>query len=243
MQTNDTPMGSGAMFDRIAHRYDILNRVLSGGVDITWRKRAAAELNSITHPIAVLDLATGTGDVAFTVAHARAKRHLPVREIVGADPSANMLAIAEKKRNQHAHRGCCRFVVADAQALPFANGEFDAVTMAFGIRNVPDRLRALREMKRVTRPGGKIIILELTDPPGLLGAAAKVHVHQIVPRLGALLSGAREYRYLEKSIAAFPSAQTFAAQMSDVGLAVTTVAPLTFGVCHLFVARVPEDRA
>jgi demethylmenaquinone methyltransferase/2-methoxy-6-polyprenyl-1,4-benzoquinol methylase len=127
--------------------------------------------------------------------------------------------------------------VGDAEQLPFPDRSFDGVTIAFGIRNVPDRGRALREMARVCRPGGRIAILELSEPGGgVLGALARFHVHTLVPTIGALLSGAREYRYLQQSIAAFPPAAQFAAQMTACGLQVLRVEPLTFGVCHLYVA-------
>ncbi len=126
----------------------------------------------------------------------------------------------------------------DAQELPFDDDTFDAVTIAFGIRNVPDCIAALREMGRVTRTGGRIAILELGEPRGaVLGPLARFHVHQVVPRLGALLSGAREYRYLERSIAAFPPPDTFAATMAEAGLSTRDVMPLTFGACVLFVAE------
>jgi demethylmenaquinone methyltransferase/2-methoxy-6-polyprenyl-1,4-benzoquinol methylase len=115
--------------------------------------------------------------------------------------------------------------------------------MAFGIRNVPDRAGALREMRRVTRPGGRLGILELTEPGrGALGALARAHVHGIVPRLGALLSGAPEYRYLEASIAAFPAPASFAATVGESGWSLTSTRPLCFGACHLFVAQASEAR-
>ena len=130
----------------------------------------------------------------------------------------------------------------DAQALPYASCELDAATIAFGIRNVPDRPAALREMARVVRPGGRICVLELGEPRrGLLARAARFHTHHVVPRLGALLSGAREYRYLQRSIAAFPPAAEFAGVMARAGLHVIDVAPLTFGVCTLYVATPAEE--
>src|SRR5690606_24145018 len=110
--------------------------------------------------------------------------------------------------------------------------------IAFGIRNVPDRRQALCEMARVVKPGGRIGILELSEPRGgVLGPLARFHVHTVVPWVGSLLSGAKEYRYLQRSIAAFPPAEEFAALMSDAGLEVLRVEPLTFGVAHLYVAR------
>ena len=128
--------------------------------------------------------------------------------------------------------------VGVAEELPFENGTFDAVSIAFGIRNVPDRPRALREMARVTRPGGRVVILELAEPRGgLLGPLARFHVHSVVPWLGGLISGSREYRYLQRSIAAFPPSEEFAQTMTDAGLAVLETRALTFGVSNLYVAE------
>ncbi|HLU66954.1 MAG TPA: ubiquinone/menaquinone biosynthesis methyltransferase, partial [Kofleriaceae bacterium] len=205
--------GSGAMFDRIARRYDLLNRVLSLGLDRAWRRRTAAALELGAAP-RVLDLATGTGDLALAIL----RRH-PDATVVGIDPSAAMLAIA---RDKIARRGLARSVelqVGIAEQLPLADASVDAVTIAFGLRNVPDRERALREMARVTRPGGRVAVLELGEPRGrVLGPLARFHIHRVVPRLGALLSGAREYRYLERSIAAFPPPEEVAAMMVRAGL-------------------------
>jgi len=118
----------------------------------------------------------------------------------------------------------------------------DAATIAFGIRNVPDRPAALREMARVVRPGGRIAVLELGEPAGgVLGRVARFHCRHVVPRLGALLSGAREYRYLQRSIAAFPPSAEFVQMMDDAGLHVIDAAPLTFGVCTLYVATPAEE--
>ena len=135
-------------------------------------------------------------------------------------------------------------VAGDAQRLPFPDASFDAVSIAFGIRNVPDRPRALAEMARVLVPGGLLAVLELTEPAGgLLGRLARLHVHVFVPVLGSLLSGAREYRYLQESIAAFPPPDAFAETIRGAGLEVEAVRPQTFGVCHLYVSRQrPEGR-
>lgn len=223
--------GSGAMFDAIAPRYDLLNRLISFGIDQRWRAATARAL-ALAPAARVLDLATGTGDLALCVA-----RSVPQSRVVGLDPSPKMLEIGRQKIERAGLSERIEFVEGDAQALPFGDHEFDGACIAFGIRNVPDRPKALREMGRVVRPGGKIAILELSEPSGgLLGAMARFHVHTVVPTLGAFLSGAKEYRYLQRSIAAFPAAHTFAATFQSAGLQVLEVRALTFGVCHLYVA-------
>ena len=229
-------LGSGAMFDRIAARYDAMNRVLSFGLDRTWRRRTVRALQLGNRP-RVLDLATGTGDLAIDIACMH-----PGAQVIGLDPSPRMLAVARAKLARRGLSDRVTLVRGDAQALPYASCEMDAATIAFGIRNVPDRPAALAETARVVRPGGRICVLELGEPRrGLLARAARFHTHHVVPRLGALLSGAREYRYLQRSIAAFPPAAEFARVMERAGLHVIDVAPLTFGVCTLYVATPAEE--
>ncbi|MCA9529615.1 MAG: bifunctional demethylmenaquinone methyltransferase/2-methoxy-6-polyprenyl-1,4-benzoquinol methylase UbiE [Myxococcales bacterium] len=229
------------MFDRIAPRYDLLNRMMSLGIDQGWRRKtvAALSLDRFTEteretPVRVLDVATGTGDLAIQIARA----HPGVR-VDGVDPSAGMLDVGRKKVEEAGLADRVHLIDGDAQALPFGDDTFDGTTIAFGIRNVPDRPRALREMARVTRPGGRVCILELSEPRrGLLGPLARFHVHTVVPAVGGMLSGSAEYRYLQQSIAAFPSPEHFAEQvMQPSGLDVIRVQPLTFGVCCLYVAE------
>ena len=244
-------LGSGAMFDRIARRYDFCNRVLSLGLDGSWRRRAVRSLELVADARPrVLDLATGTGDLAIDIAQA-----CPSATIIGLDPSARMLDIAAEKVARRGLAERVTFVAGDAQELPYGAGELDAVTIAFGIRNVPDRAAALREMARVVRPGGRIAVLELGEPTGdaptgapllsraarrVLGGAARIHCRHVVPRLGALLSGPREYAYLQRSVAAFPPPAEFADLMRSSGLVVVDVRPLMFGACTLFVATPAE---
>jgi demethylmenaquinone methyltransferase/2-methoxy-6-polyprenyl-1,4-benzoquinol methylase len=235
------PLGSGAMFDRIAARYDTVNRVLSLGIDQRWRRRVVRALGLAKgelgeHP-RVLDVATGTGDLAIEIA-----RSHPDVTVIGLDPSPGMLAIAQQKLGKRGLADRVSLVEGDAQALPQKNGEVDAATIAFGIRNVPDRALGLRELARVVRPGGRIAVLELGEPKkGVLAAAARFHSHHLVPRIGALLSGKREYRYLQKSVAAFPPAEQFAEMMRASGLKVLEVVPMTFGVCTLYLATPAEE--
>jgi demethylmenaquinone methyltransferase / 2-methoxy-6-polyprenyl-1,4-benzoquinol methylase len=224
------------MFDAIAKRYDLLNRLLSLGIDQRWRRRTVAALGAAGSGH-VLDLATGTADLAILIAEESA-----TARVSGVDPSERMLEIGRTKVDRLGLSGRIALSVGEAEHLPFADATFDAATIAFGIRNVPNRLAGLCELARVTRPGGRIAILELSEPrKGLLGPLARFHVHTVVPWLGSLLSGAKEYRYLQRSIAAFPPATEFAETMHQAGLDVLEVTPLTFGVAHLYVAS-PRPR-
>ncbi len=236
-QSAMVPAGSGAMFDKIARRYDLLNRLMSFGVDQRWRNKTVDAME-LKPGARVLDLATGTADLAIKVL----RRH-PETTVVGVDPSVGMLEIGRQKVAAGGLAGKCELQVGDAQVLPFPDRSFDGVCMAFGIRNVPDRLKALREMARVTRPDGRIAILELSEPRGgIMGPLARFQIRTVVPWVGSLLSGAKEYRYLQQSIAAFPPPEAFADLMREAGLEVLRVQPLTFGVCCLYVAR-PKPQA
>jgi demethylmenaquinone methyltransferase/2-methoxy-6-polyprenyl-1,4-benzoquinol methylase len=220
--------GSGEMFDAIARRYDLLNRIMSLGLDQGWRKKTVRALD-LGPDATVLDLATGTGDLALLIA-----REHPSALVIAVDPSHGMLDVAAGKIGQAGARIELR--LGDAQALDLPDRSIDAVTMAFGIRNVPDRPRALREMARVLKPGGRVAILELSEPrQGALAALARFHIHEVVPRVGAAISGAREYSYLQRSIAVFPPPSEFGALMEEAGLSVLSIAPLTFGAVCLFV--------
>lgn len=223
--------GSGRMFDAIAERYDLVNRVISLGMDQSWRRRAVRALGLLPGAT-VLDLATGTADLAILIA-----RMAPDARVIGVDPSGGMLAVGRRKVEAEGLSGRVELREGDAQALDLPDRSVDAITMAFGIRNVPDRPRALREMARVTKDGGRIAILELSEPrEGAMGALARFYVRGVVPRVGGTLSGKREYRYLQESIAAFPPPDAFAETMRASGLAVIEVAPLMFGASVLFVA-------
>ncbi len=184
-----------------------------------------------------LDLATGTADVALEILRQEAGAR-----VLGLDPSSGMLDVGRRKVAAAGLAPRIELREGTAEEIGLDDGSVDGVAVAFGIRNVPDRTRALGEMARVTRADGRVAILELTEPrQGLVAPFARFHVHTLVPRFGAWISGAREYRYLEESIAAFPAPADFAAQMEGAGLEVLEVRPLMFGACHLFVGR-PTER-
>ncbi|MEO8182715.1 MAG: ubiquinone/menaquinone biosynthesis methyltransferase [Deltaproteobacteria bacterium] len=229
--TSEPRGGSGEMFDAIAPRYDLLNRVLSLGVDQRWRRELVRQLE-LSPDARVLDHATGTADLALLIA-----RSAPGIRVLGLDPSTEMLRIGQGKVDAAGLGERVEQRRGDAERLDdVESASFDAVSMAFGIRNVPDRARALAELRRVTRRGGRVAILELSEPRGgVLGPLARWHVHRVVPWLGAILSGAKEYSYLQRSIAAFPPPQEFGRVMEQSGLRVLLIQPLTFGVCHLYV--------
>jgi demethylmenaquinone methyltransferase/2-methoxy-6-polyprenyl-1,4-benzoquinol methylase len=236
-QTSAPSPGSGEMFDQIAGRYDMLNRLMSMGIDQSWRRKTVAAME-LPAQARVLDLATGTADLAMMIA-----RIHPDAEVVGSDPSARMLEVGVEKIERAGLTERVALEVGDAQALPYEDDTFDGCCIAFGIRNVPDRRAALREMARVTKPSGRIAVLELGEPSvGWLSPLARFHVRKVIPRLGGMLSGSKEYKYLQESIAAFPPADAFASMMEESGMKVLESKPLTFGACTLFVAQ-PEEVA
>ncbi len=222
------------MFDQIARRYDILNRMMSFGIDIHWRNRAIKALQLKPHE-KVLDLATGTADLALQMAMKHQGTH-----IFGLDPSRQMLKTAQRKvvsqqGKMAPQQGSVFLLKGDAQALPFPDAIFDAATMAFGIRNVPDRLLALQEVRRVLKKNGRAVILELSEPPpGLFRTLARFYMRNIIPFLGGLLSTSQEYQYLQKSIHHFPPPQEFSALIKQAGFQEVQIIPLTFGVCNLY---------
>jgi demethylmenaquinone methyltransferase/2-methoxy-6-polyprenyl-1,4-benzoquinol methylase len=207
-----------------------LNRIISLGIDQKWRRKTVRSLEAKPGD-RILDLATGTADLSIMTA-----RMVPGVSVTGVDPSSRMLAVGQRKLAEKELTEEIELQIGDAQGLPFEDNAFAGTTIAFGIRNVPDRLQGLKEMARVTQPGGRVAILELSEPEGgIMGPMARFHVHTLVPFIGGILSGAKEYRYLQESIAAFPPASEFSDMMVEAGLDIVNVESLTFGVAHLYV--------
>lgn len=223
--------GSGAMFDGIAARYDLMNRVMTFGIDQRWRRQTVDALQVVAGS-RILDLATGTGDMAIMVAE-----RIPNCTVVGLDPSAGMLAVGRDKVAARGLGARIELVHGDACQLPFPDQSFDGITMGYGIRNVFDRPKALAEMARVLKPGARVAILETSEPKGLLGLGAKLHMRVLVPLLGGLLSGApREYRYLQQSTTAFPNPEDFAKIIESSGLKMQQLITLLAGASCIHVA-------
>ena len=219
------------MFNRIAHRYDLLNHLLSFGTDKWWRRRAARALRAAA-PRTLLDLATGTADQAIALS-----RQCPSLELIlGADMAAEMLVHGLPKVQPGLLRCPVALLQGDALALPLADHCCDAVTISFGIRNVENVSLALREMRRVLRPGGTALILEFSLPGNwLLRTGYLLYLRHVLPLLGGLISGdSSAYRYLNKTVETFPYGQAFLDLMLDAGFGSVKAIPMTFGVASLY---------
>lgn len=220
------------MFSSIAGRYDLANHLLSGGMDFLWRERVA-RLVAGKRPRRILDLATGSGDLALEL-----KKSCPEALVVGADFCLPMLGQAAGKHVPH-------LVQADGLALPFSDGAFDAVTVAFGLRNMASWERALREMGRVLRPGGLLVVLDFSLPEaGPLRTAYRFYLHHVLPRVAGWMTGRPEaYEYLGASIEKFPRGSSMAALMLACGLEARRPEPLCLGIVSLYAAEKPAPTA
>jgi demethylmenaquinone methyltransferase/2-methoxy-6-polyprenyl-1,4-benzoquinol methylase len=227
------PAEVNRLFSRIAHRYDLANHLLSGGADLWWRRRLVAGVRA--EPARdVLDLATGSGDVAFALA-----RGLPVgTRIIGMDFCQPMLDEAEKKLAvARGLRGSVRFRAGDGLALPEADASFDAVTIAFGLRNMADRARALGEMSRVLRPGGRLFVLEFSQPEASFKPLYYAYLRHLLPRIARWVTGNDEaYEYLGGSIAEFPDHLAVADEIRRAGFSRVEVKRMTLGIVALHTA-------
>jgi demethylmenaquinone methyltransferase/2-methoxy-6-polyprenyl-1,4-benzoquinol methylase len=226
------------MFGNIAPTYDLLNHLLSLNIDRWWRWRTT-RLVPPTEAGPILDLCTGTGDLAF--AYDRAAQHrLPV---VGADFCHEMLCRAGAKAAKRAATERIRYVEADAQRLPFPDEFFQITSVAFGLRNVTDTDRGLAEMVRVTRPGGRVAILEFSQPRHwMFGRLYRFYFRRILPFIGQTLSRSRDnaYGYLPASVMEFPDGEALAERLRGHGLTEVAWHPFTFGIATLYVGRKPQ---
>ena len=220
------------MFDAIAPAYDFMNRAMTLGIDIWWRKLAVKRLKRI-RPAAILDVATGTGDFAIQL-----NKSLHPQHITGIDLSQGMLDEARRKVKDKGLEDKISFVKGDCMALPMADGTFDAVTVAFGVRNFEHLQQGYEEMARVLKPGGMLCVLELSTPGNrLIRWFYDLYALHIIPAIGAMKSGDKTaYRYLPESIAAVPQGDDMLQLMRNAGLRDATFKCLTLGVCTIYTA-------
>lgn len=221
-----------SLFDKIAPRYDLLNHVLSSGLDIVWRKKAIRLLAPF-HPKRMLDVATGTADLAIAAAR------LKPDTIVGIDLSEEMLCIGREKVARRTLEHCISLRRGNAEQLEFPDGSFDAVTVAFGVRNFSNLERGLREIHRVLSPGGAFVILEFSRPRfSLIRQLYGWYSRSIIPVLGGMISKHREaYEYLPKTVSEFPDGEMMLSILRSVGFGTAAAYPLTFGIVTIYVAQ------
>lgn len=218
------------MFNNISGTYDFLNHFLSLGIDVIWRKMAIRELEK-EKPRYILDVATGTGDFAF-----EAIRILKPEKIVGVDISQGMLSIAKEKIIKKNLQNTFEVSLGDSEKLLFDNDSFDAVTVAYGVRNFEDLEKGLSDMLRVLKPRGKVVILEFSKPRVFpVKQGYNFYFKYITPAIGKLFSkDASAYTYLPESVAAFPDGKDFTELLSKVGFQNTKWRPLAFGICSIY---------
>jgi len=219
-----------AMFNTIAPRYDLLNRVLSGGIDQRWRRRVVADVLR-SEPGRVLDVATGTADLAIMAA----KKGAP--QVVGVDIAEDMLVVGRQKIQRADLGDRVTLQRGDAEKLPFSDNQFDAVMVSFGVRNFEDLDAGLAQIRRVLRPGGRLHVLEFSKPSAFpVKQAYGFYNRYILPTIGRLVSGdSGAYTYLPESIAAFPEGEDFLRHMHAAGFSGTRATRLTFGVASHYV--------
>jgi demethylmenaquinone methyltransferase/2-methoxy-6-polyprenyl-1,4-benzoquinol methylase len=228
------PKAINTMFARIAGRYDRANHLLSGGVDFWWRQRLVRAVHD-SHAASVLDLATGSGDVAFALADGLR----PGVRLTGMDFCQPMLDEAVKKRSRHPHWNHIEFKPGDGMALPLPDASFAAITISFGLRNMADRAKALAEMHRVLQPGGRLFVLEFSQPYFWFRPFYYLYLKLVLPSVARLITGDRSaYEYLGGSIENFPDRQAMAAEIRRAGFSSVTATPLTLGIVALHEAQV-----
>ncbi len=217
------------MFDQIAFRYDFINRFLSGGIDLYWRRKGIRELKTL-RPKRVLDVATGTGDVAILV-----HKILSPEKVTGIDISEGMLELGRKKIAKLLLNDRIELLPGDSEAINFPDASFEAVTVAFGVRNFEHLRSGLQEMLRVLKPGGKLMVLEFSRPRKAFQGFYNLYMKIIAPNVGNLISHNREaYQYLNDSVKAFPEGKIFLQILDEVGYANTYLKTLSLGICTIY---------
>jgi demethylmenaquinone methyltransferase/2-methoxy-6-polyprenyl-1,4-benzoquinol methylase len=219
-----------AMFNAIAPRYDLLNRILSGGIDQSWRRKVIRTLMEAA-PASVLDVATGTADLAIMAARNG------VAENIGVDISEDMLEVGRRKVSRAGLDGQVILETGDAEALPFPDHRFDAATVSFGVRNFEDLDAGLRELHRVLKPGGRLIVLEFSRPRVFpVKQLYSFYNAHILPLVGRMVSGdSGAYTYLPESIAVFPDGEDFERHLTRAGFVQPSTKRLTFGIASMYV--------
>jgi demethylmenaquinone methyltransferase/2-methoxy-6-polyprenyl-1,4-benzoquinol methylase len=219
-----------AMFDDIAFKYDFLNRFLSAGIDVGWRKKAIRQIAEL-NPKTILDVATGTADVAIM-----ASGILKPEKITGIDISDGMLEIGRQKVEKAGLKGIIELLNGDSETINFKDNTFDAVTVAFGVRNFQHLEKGLSEILRVLKPGGKLVVLEFSKPktPGVK-SMYNLYMKIICPNIGKLFSKNRNaYKYLDESIQKFPEGKNFTQILDSLGYSNTYCKPLSLGICSIY---------
>jgi demethylmenaquinone methyltransferase / 2-methoxy-6-polyprenyl-1,4-benzoquinol methylase len=232
------------MFDRIAFRYDFLNRFLSGGIDTYWRRSAIRELTSDRtteigkRPRAILDVATGTGDMAILMS-----RHLSPEKITGIDISTGMLEVGRQKITRLKLEGKVELLKGDSEAILFPNNSFDAITVAFGVRNFENLEKGLQEIERVLKPGGRLVVLEFSHPKTAgIRQLYDLYLRLVAPRIGKMVSSSREaYQYLNDSVKAFPEGGDFIGILNKNGYTHTRLKRLSLGICTIYTGEKAGD--
>jgi demethylmenaquinone methyltransferase/2-methoxy-6-polyprenyl-1,4-benzoquinol methylase len=221
------------MFDKIAYRYDFLNRFLSAGIDVGWRKKAIKELVSL-HPKQILDVATGTGDFAIT-----SYEILKPEKITGIDISEGMLEIGRQKIIKSGLQNHIELLNGDSEAILYNDNSFDAVTVAFGVRNFENLEKGLSEIKRVLRPGGKLIVLEFTRPSmPVIKQLYGFYMKFITPKIGKIIAKNNDaYQYLNDSVFQFPEKENFIHILNQSAYRNAFYKTLTLGICTIYCAE------
>ncbi len=219
------------MFNRISRWYDFLNHLLSAGFDISWRKRAIKKLFLFSQDGIFLDLATGTGDMVVEM-----KKQKPEAKILALDPAIRMLEVAQQKFKRKGIDNVT-LILGKGEDIPAKNQSISGISIAFGIRNVSERKKALSEMARVLKKGGILVILEFSKPHGLFGKVYDFYFKKILPFLGAIFSKNRSaYIYLPESVEKFPEPTKFAEEILSAGFKKVIIEPFTKGICICYIA-------